>query len=88
MAIYQLSDSGRQMTFKAWKKAGGCGVPNNSNAFRGLGPLAGWRAEMTLGEIEDACPYTGRCIARFAVEHLEKTDMAIPYQNPMGRGQQ
>lgn len=81
MMIYKLSETGRQVTYAEWRKIGGCGMPNSSNAMNGnLGPMARWDIhKITLGDIEDSCPYTGRCFARFAVEHLSRTNMSVPY---------
>ena len=78
--IYELSEEGRQITYSDWRKMGGCGVPNGTRATCNLGPMAHWNInELTLGQIEDACPYTGRCFARFAVEHLNHHKIAVPY---------
>ena len=80
--IYKLSESGRRYTYYNWRKMGGCGVPNNTNATDHLGPIAHWNVKnLTLGQIEDACPYTGRVFARFAVEHLDRQAMAVPYDS-------
>jgi len=85
MQIYQLSEPGRNVTYAAWRKMGGCGLPNNTHAPGQLGPIAHWKTEVTLGQIEDVCPYTGRCLAYFAVEHLNRLDMAVPYRSPYSK---
>ena len=72
MNIYQLSDYARAVDYKTWKSIGGCSAPNNTIALI--------RDDMTLGEIEDICPYTGRGFARFAVDHLKLDSFAIPYK--------
>ena len=79
--IYRLSDEGRKMTYFEWRKIGGCGMPNWNMTGRTLGPMARWDVHtLTLGEIEDACPGTGRSFARFAVEHLGRTLLSSPYK--------
>ncbi len=81
-AIYKLSESGRRKTYSLWIKIGGCGVPNDTFATTKLGPMTRWEKQnITLGQIEDACPYTGRSLARFAIDYLDKPTMAIPYDN-------
>jgi len=80
--IFKLSGFGRDVSFQSWKAMGGCGLPNNTNAFSTLPPMSHWKnQEITLGNIEDACPYTGRALARFAVEHLSMACMAGPYDS-------
>lgn len=80
--IYKLSETGRRRTYFDWRKMGGCGVPNNTRATTHLGPMVHWDVQnLTLGQIEDACPYTGRCFARFAVEHLGRPTMVVPYDS-------
>lgn len=86
--IYQLSDTGRRLTYGEWKKAGGCSPPGRTMAYGTLGPIAHWDIDkLTLGDIEDACPYTGRDFARFAVEHLRKPSLAMPYKSLLGKGE-
>jgi hypothetical protein len=77
--IWMLSDFGRSITWAEWIAHGGCGVPNWS---RFAGPF---NMPLTLGEIEDQCPATGRVLARFATDHLGLADVAIPYQNQTSR---
>ena len=62
------------MTWRAWKRAGGCGVANNSVARLQIGPEARWVANgVTLGMIAAADPADGRALARFAAENLGLT---------------
>lgn len=69
MKYYNLSEYGRQVTYKTWRNIGGCGLPNNTMAMVHNGS--------TLGDIADQCPYTGRSIARYAVEQLEMECFSI-----------
>jgi hypothetical protein len=69
MNHYRLSEFARQMTIKTWRTVGGCGLPNNTMALAS--------ACTTLGDVEDQCPYTGRSIARYAVERLSMPDWAV-----------
>ncbi|WP_341232409.1 hypothetical protein [uncultured Methylophaga sp.] len=79
--IYQLSNYGRAITFQTWKSIGGNGLPNHTNAYKKLGPLAKWdKSKITLGDIEDACPATGRGLARFAAENLLIPAIAKQYE--------
>ena len=72
--MYELTTAGRAMTWKAWKRHGGCGLAGNSVARIALGPEARWAATgVTLGQIADADPADGRGLARFAVENLGLT---------------
>ena len=78
--IYKLSNEGRDMTYTKWRKIGGCGIPNNSMAPKYLDAVSRWDInKVTLGQIKDACPYTGRGYARFATTHLNRPTMAQPY---------
>jgi hypothetical protein len=80
--IYQLSDKGRELTWKQWQKLGGCYVPNNSMAGKTVGSESTWlKNNVTLGQIEDDCPYTGRALAGFALRVLDKKDLAKPYES-------
>lgn len=81
MMIYQLSESGRAVEWCHWKGMGGCGLSEVSElmACRKLGPVAHWKDSVTLGDIEDAFPAAGRELARFAVEHLGRSEYAAPY---------
>ena len=88
--IYQLSDYGRSVTWVTWKSLGGCGIPNNTMMFRKLKPISTWNKSMNLGTIEDACPFTGRSFARFAVDRLKIPEFAkpyIPYNQSLQRSQ-
>ena len=78
--IYQLSAYGKALTYKTWRFIGGCGLPNDTQAYRNLGPQAKWNDALTLGEIESACPYTGRSFARFAVTRLNMPEFAAEYE--------
>ncbi|RMD63982.1 hypothetical protein D6833_04950 [Candidatus Parcubacteria bacterium] len=78
---WRLSDKARRIPLAEWRRIGGCGLPGDSLAFVRLGPESSWdESSLTLGDIEDACPYTGRTLARFAVEHLGRGDFAVPYE--------
>jgi hypothetical protein len=80
MAIWQLSDHGRAMTWKKWRSLDSCGIPNSTCAHQSLGPEAHWPDGLTLGQIEDACPFTGRSLARYAKERMGRDEMVKPYQ--------
>jgi len=77
---YKLSQYGRSVTWGTWITLGGCGLPNDTSAYVVLGPLSRWPINMKIGKIEDACPYTGRVLARFAVERLRMPELAEPYE--------
>ncbi len=79
--VWVLSEKARRIPWPEWLKIGGCGTPNDSMAFVELGPECHWDEDVTLGDIADACPYTGRTLARFAVEHLGRGDFAEPYES-------
>lgn len=71
--VYQLSDYGRAVNLGTWRAIGGCGLANNHACrFR----LAD---DVLLGQIEDACPMSGRTLARFAVERLNIPSFAERY---------
>lgn len=82
VAIYQLSDYGRAVTWKTWKSLNACGLPNCTQAYKELGPQSSWTDDITLGDIEDACQFTGRSLARYAVEIQKMECFAIPYKSP------
>jgi len=71
---YKLSLYGRKLTWETWKTIGGCGIPNCTSAYHSLGPQSKWENIM-LGDIEDACPFTGRSLARFAIERLKLNEL-------------
>lgn len=79
--VYQLSEKARQMTYTEWFRIGGIAVPGNSIAPKLIGSESSWKTNgVTLGQIEDACPFTGRSLAGFFVRNLNMPDMAIEYQ--------
>ncbi len=79
--VYQLSDEGGNLTWQQWQAIGGCNVPNNSMAGKTVGAQSTWLINgITLGQIEDACPFTGRSLAGFFVRNLNMPEMAIEYQ--------
>jgi hypothetical protein len=72
-ASYELTGVGRALTYHQWKKMGGCSLANGANPYSVLGSQALWTEEFpTLGQIADACPYSGRSLARFAAENMGK----------------
>ena len=78
--IYNLSPKALGITWHQWLSMGGCGIPNDSSAPQRLGPAAYWQENgVTLEQIAQACPYTGRSLARFAVEHLSRNDLVNLY---------
>lgn len=77
--IYQLSEYGRAVTWETWVSIGGCGLGNCTNAYDVLGPKSHWNTNVTLGDIENACPYSGRSLAYFAKENLNLDEFSRPY---------
>jgi hypothetical protein len=71
--IYRLTSEGRSLQWKQWQRIGGCGLAN-STGFRGR-PL---KPTTTLGEIADVCPFSGRSLARYAAERLNRHNLAQP----------
>jgi len=69
---YELSGGGKGVTYFRWRNImKGCGLPGNTRAYKVLGPESRWNDEYpTLGQIADACPATGRTLARYAAERL------------------
>jgi hypothetical protein len=71
--MYEFTGVGRALTYHQWKKMGGCSLANCANPYPELGPEARWNEEFpTLGQIADACPFSGRSLARFAAENMGK----------------
>ena len=78
--VYNLSPKALGITWHQWLSMGGCGIPNDSAAPQRLGPVAYWKKNgVTLGQIAQVCPYTGRSLARFAVEHLSRKELSDSY---------
>ena len=63
MEFYQFSEYGRQVTYGTWRSIGGCALPNNTMAMA--------HKDSTLGDIDNQCAFSGRCLARYAAETLE-----------------
>jgi len=80
MAAYQLSEYGRAVTWRTWESLNACGLPGTTNAYKTLGPQVHWRKDLTLGEIEDACPATGRALARYAKDRMKMDEFVKPYE--------
>lgn len=79
--IFRLSEKGRRLTYKRWIHMGGCGLPNCTHAYEILGARAHWNENTTLKQIEDACPFTGRVFARFAIDILKKPEYTKAYDD-------
>lgn len=78
--VYNLSAKALGIGWHQWLSMGGCGIPNDSLAPLRLGPVAHWQKNgVTLGQIAQTCPYTGRSLARFAVEHLSRKELSDSY---------
>lgn len=79
--VYRLSSAGRAITWKKWQRLAGGRVMGNREQWvitERLGYPEGedrWD-DLTLGELAGLCPAAGRSFARFAVEHLERPDLA------------
>lgn len=70
--LYNLSETGRSMTWSEWKEAGGCGLSGIARVMvaRKCGPEARW-GDLTLGELADASELAGREMGRFAKNYLK-----------------
>lgn len=83
--MYHLSPFGRALTWKQWKQHGGCDLSDWS-AGAVCGRLGLQRRgdiedrDLCLGLIEDAAHCAGRELARFAAEHLNRPEWAVPYK--------
>ena len=76
--LYRLSELGRSMTYREYEVYGyGLTQWQDYGLRRGLGPPAHWRPDLTLGEIEDACPFEGRTIAKIFAEILNLPHLAV-----------
>lgn len=81
-SVYTLSATGRALTWRQWKRlTGGASVlPDLARHEVGKAldrpeGLRNWDA-VTLGQMADAYAPAGRALARFAVEHLDRRDLA------------
>ena|GEM_PF-1808074 len=81
--LYHLSPTGRALTWKQWKGHGGCDLSDWSAGLV-CGQLGlrrrGDIETLPLGLIEDAAHSAGRELARFAAEHLNRPEWAVPYK--------
>jgi len=71
--IYRLTERGLALQWHQWQHIGGCGLANNTE-FRGRA----LKPTTTLGEISGVCPFSGRSLARYAAERLNRHDLAQP----------
>jgi len=78
--IYRLTEAGRAVTWREWRRLGGCGLTawGTAHVCDAHGPETRWPADLTLGQIADADPAQGRGLARFARDHLRKPEWAEP----------
>lgn len=76
--VYRLSEVGRSMTWKEYQAFGyGLTQWQDYGLSRAFGPIAHWSENLTLGEIEDACPFAGRTMAKIFAERLNLPDLAV-----------
>ena len=76
MSVYKLSPYGKTVTWATWESLGGCGLPNSTQVYKTLSPRSIWKKQgITLGDIQDACIYSGRSLARFAIDNLKIPSM-------------
>ena len=81
MTTYRLTDTARPMEWNEWREEGGCGLSGlaTQEVVERLGPVGQWYdARMTLGEIADVSVLADREIARYALEHRGRHDLAAP----------
>jgi hypothetical protein len=80
MQVYQLSEAGRSMLWSDYQ-AYGYGLPDLAvwHLSKAFGPIAHWRQDLTLGDLEDAHEASGRHIARTFVAILERPELAVRY---------
>jgi len=77
--LYRLSELGRSMTWQEYKVYGyGLTQWQDHGLSRELGPIAHWSLNLTLGEIEDFCPFAGRTMAKVFAETLNLPQFAVP----------
>ena len=80
MTVYNLSKSGRDITWSEWKKHGGCDISNSAynEVANKLGPSGLWkRSKVTTGDIADCSKHAERELARYAVERWERKDLVV-----------
>ena len=85
-SIFELSDTGRSVTWADWLKMGGFPGANAGREalIARFGPMSSWeKSGLTLGQIADARADWGRSIARYAYSELDKCSLAIPYVTHM-----
>ena len=78
MTIYNLSKSGKTITWTEWKKHDGCGISNVEigDISAALGPEDGWKRKgVTLGDIADVSKVAERNLARYAKERWQRDDL-------------
>ena len=78
MTIYNLSESGKVVTWTEWKKHGGCGISNSEigNVSAALGPENGWKRKgVTLGDIADVSKVSERNLSRYVKERWKRDDL-------------
>jgi hypothetical protein len=76
--LYRLSELGRSMTWQEYKVYGyGLTQWQDYGLRREFGPITHWRSNLTLGEIEDTCPFAGRTIAKIFAETLNLPHLAV-----------
>lgn len=74
--VYILHFCAWDVTWKQWKKIGGCGLSQRAQkAFTGIHPSQ-WNSA-TLGALQRNCVLAGRELARFAKEHLNRPTWAV-----------
>ena len=82
---YLLTDAAKLITWGEWKRLGGCSLSQYAEiwASRIVGTFQVRNAQpVTLGQLQDACIVAGREIARFAKDHLDKSEWArVEYSN-------
>ena len=78
MPVYNLSESGKLVTWKEWKKHGGSGISAREYGAvcSEVGLEDGWiKRGVTLGDIAKASKIAERELARYAMERWARADL-------------
>jgi len=65
--FYRFTETAKALTYKQWKKTGGCSIPNAGMAFS-----AARDENETLDSIAKECPHSERSLARYGFNNLNE----------------
>jgi hypothetical protein len=85
VCVYLLADAGKAVTWRQWRKLGGCGLSQEARRAFGRTTQPKEQDALTLGQLQANHVLAGRELARFAKDHLNRPEWAVVEYDENGK---